>query len=431
MNQNKKYIRISSKGLIDTRAFSLMGASPKRNDDTKIGMFGSGLKYSIAFMLRNKIDFIVYSDYRKINFEAKPIDFRGSTFDCIVINGKETDLTTSMGMDWEAWMVVREIYSNSLDEGDSEIMIVKDDNLAPIEDHTVFYIEVTDDLKDVVDNWDLYFSENRKDIVDEVNGCKIFSAISPQLIWYRKGIRCYNYNTDMLPLFHYDLKNVKINEARTASDTWNTEFDIVRLLQESTSVKVVSTILKSVLHSWERDLHWERIYYSDVWCDLLSPFTLVPYENAGHWEAEITLLKNKIVILPMKMIDGLVKRFGEKIKLIGSGSLDASYKPVKQTPKQEFFINKATDFLQTAGYNVKFPIRVVNFVNTNIRGRALNGEILLSERVFEDGIKKIVQVVVEENEHLDGEYRDETREFQDRLFQLLVSAYEDKTGTYL
>jgi len=53
----KTFLKIQSKGEIETEAFTLIGASSKRNDETKIGYFGSGLKYSIAALLRNNIDF--------------------------------------------------------------------------------------------------------------------------------------------------------------------------------------------------------------------------------------------------------------------------------------------------------------------------------------------------------------------------------------
>ena len=66
-----KTIKITSYGEIDIRAFSKMGASSKRQDGSKIGMFGSGLKYSLAFLLRNKIPFRVFSGYREVKFTTQ------------------------------------------------------------------------------------------------------------------------------------------------------------------------------------------------------------------------------------------------------------------------------------------------------------------------------------------------------------------------
>ena len=52
------YLKIRSKGKIDIEALSLLGASSKRGDETKIGQFGSGNKFAIAYLLRNNYEII-------------------------------------------------------------------------------------------------------------------------------------------------------------------------------------------------------------------------------------------------------------------------------------------------------------------------------------------------------------------------------------
>ena len=164
-----KFIKIVSKGEIDEKAFYLLGASSKRDDKSKIGMFGSGLKYSLAYLLREKIPFRVFSGYREIKFTTKTENFRDKEFSIICVNDKETSLTTDMGgIDWNSWSVIREIYSNALDESEANIKVVnaKDiQNLKPVEDFTTFYIEITESFQEIIDNWELYFSEKRKDLI--------------------------------------------------------------------------------------------------------------------------------------------------------------------------------------------------------------------------------------------------------------------------
>lgn len=57
----KKFLEIKSKGKIDVQAFSLIGASSKRNDNSKIGMYGSGNKYAISTLLRKEIENAVFN----------------------------------------------------------------------------------------------------------------------------------------------------------------------------------------------------------------------------------------------------------------------------------------------------------------------------------------------------------------------------------
>ena len=47
-----KYLKIQNKGELDIRLVALMGGSTKTNDRYKIGKFGTGLKYTLAFLFR-------------------------------------------------------------------------------------------------------------------------------------------------------------------------------------------------------------------------------------------------------------------------------------------------------------------------------------------------------------------------------------------
>lgn len=47
------YLKIENEGTVPVEAFTLIGASSKRDDSSKIGMFGSGNKYALAYLLRN------------------------------------------------------------------------------------------------------------------------------------------------------------------------------------------------------------------------------------------------------------------------------------------------------------------------------------------------------------------------------------------
>ena len=42
------YLMIENKGVLDTEALVLIGASTKRDEEGKIGFFGSGNKYALA-----------------------------------------------------------------------------------------------------------------------------------------------------------------------------------------------------------------------------------------------------------------------------------------------------------------------------------------------------------------------------------------------
>lgn len=431
-----EFIKISSKGEIDIRAFSKMGASSKRDDSTKIGMFGSGLKYSIAYLLRNKIAFKVFSGYREINFTLKEEVFRDKLINTICINGRETDLTTEMGMDWQHWFIIREIYCNALDESEGKIEIVKLEleDIEPTEDFTTFYIEVDSKFKEIIENWNDYFSEKRTDLVySDADFNQIYTG-GEKLLVYRKGILCHKLTIPSL--FHYDMSWIQINESRTILSEWDFKYKLVSFIKNITDKKIIHRMIYNINNYWEKDFYWDlNGVFSDAWKKTIGKKWLVPYESAGLWEEEINgELKGKHIILPNTMIKSLKMSFGSDIRVIGEtdGDETGSRKIIENLDKkQKYYLDEAISFLENAEYQIKYPIKVVKFSNENTLGQADKETIYLSEKLFNMGLKKIVAVIVEESEHNSTGFGDMTRAFQDHLFHLYISSLEDKSGKYL
>lgn len=429
-----KFIKIESKGLIDPQAFVLLGASTKRNDESKIGFFGSGLKYSIAYLLRNNINFKVFSEYQEIKFSTQEANFRDKSFSVIVIDGKKTSMTTEMGIDWEAWFILREIYCNALDEGDANIQLVDSSECIPVEDKTVFYIEVTSEFQEVIANWELYFSSARIDLITYTNNIEFYTG-GEDLIVYRRGVRCH-FGKQNKSLFNYNISWVEISESRVIKDDFNFRWKLSLELRSSANKKVISKILRDVNNTWESELFWDSAShtYSNLWLECLDNKILVPYDNAGFWSDEINLSPYLYLILPSKMVKGLKERFDDSIRVIGEGegTKSGDMKVITElSPKQQVLLNDSVDFLKNAGYTLEYDITVVRFAKANRLGLAKDGKIILSEKIFELGRKEIVATLIEEQEHLITGYEDESRAFQNHFIMKYIGELESKTGKYL
>ncbi len=435
-----KFIKITSKGEIDIRAFSKMGASSKRADGSKIGMFGSGLKYSIAYLLRNKIPFKVFSGYLPVNFSTKEDNFRQQQIHSICINDRETDLTTDMGMDWEHWFVIREIYCNALDETEASISLVESESintLAPVEDFTTFYISVDKTFEKILKEWNLYFSENRKDTIHyDLQDNHIYSG-GENLIIYRKGIRCHFVEKEKC-LFNYNLSWVEINESRVIKNEFVLRYDLVGYLRAIQENGVIHRILYNINNCWEKCFDWSHkshIPFSDSWTDVIGDKYLVPYENGGFWEEEIKYLKDKCIVLPNNLIEALKLQFGDAVKVIGDdavGDGKADKKLIEELGKREqYLLDEALKFLKDAGYKVEYPIKVCKFVKESLLGQAVDGTIFLSDKNFTMGKREIINTIIEENQHLKTGFKDETRAMQTDLINLAISFMEEKNGIYL
>lgn len=80
-----KYLKISNNGLLDAKLIPLMGGTTRANDNFKIGQFGTGLKYVLAYLFRNNIIFSLYVNGAEVVFHTVNETIAGSSFDIIYI----------------------------------------------------------------------------------------------------------------------------------------------------------------------------------------------------------------------------------------------------------------------------------------------------------------------------------------------------------
>jgi hypothetical protein len=113
-------------GEIDPRSFTVMGLSAKPATDNPIGMFGTGLKYAVAVLVRLGVEPVVWIGRDEYRFAKEPGTFRGKEYEKIVMklkrrswkNWRSYDLpfTTAYGLNWKIWQVLRELEANTRDE---------------------------------------------------------------------------------------------------------------------------------------------------------------------------------------------------------------------------------------------------------------------------------------------------------------------------
>jgi hypothetical protein len=447
----KNYILIQNDSEIETNSFELIGASTKRDEKGKIGFFGSGLKYSIAYMMRKGIDFKIYSGLNELHFTTTKEQLKGKCFERICINGKETSYTVTMGPTWkEDWYVLREIYCNALDEGDCTIVKCTE-NVSPTEGKTRIYIELTDVLANVIAQWDSYFADERVPLFvsgpiytcylgsedDQITTQKISVFQKTNGTLYRRGIRV-DYNEKRM--FDYGADGVSINEDRTAKHSGAVSYIVVNLFATFAD----EGYIKSILRSGEDDKHcheYGQLYTSDMhesvsdkWVEFSQQNVLVVKERAGKWAEQLQTSRKEVFLIPSLLARSL-KAGQPNMNILGMGSIinDTGFNEVDATTKMNFLLKEVIKSLREMKYEVPFEIHIVEFDDDKTLGQAdMEGKkIYLSSTVFDMGRREIAMTLIEETEHIKSKAADETRQFQTHIFSQWLKSMEEANGLFL
>lgn len=240
---------IQNNGLIEAGDLTLIGSSTKRDDDDKIGMYGSGNKYALAWFLRNNIDIRIFSGQKEIMLSHEIIEHRKRQVAVLTVDKKQTSITSEMGPEWTGWMALREIISNAIDEGGYEITTAFNSEINGIEDKTTISIPLNNELNKVVMNYDYYFAFDRKyDFKNEIGKVYIKSERDYQNI-YRKGIKCYDEKENETYL-DYNFNDIKISESRVC-DSHSKNVAIKSLISKGVTSKVLKwAIMDGTLPSY-------------------------------------------------------------------------------------------------------------------------------------------------------------------------------------
>lgn len=439
------YIEISSQGLINQRFFTLLGASTKRGED-KIGFFGSGLKYSLAYLLRNDIEFHIFIGEREVLFSVERVEEEGKTFDIICVNGKQSDITTDFGPKWKAWMVVRELYSNAVDEGDHKMDIVE--TPAPKENRTTVYIKLEKDFELIYEKFDDYFSMNKEVVLvkkQKLGWCSSFEGSEDDvevkilkkhetkgLRIYRKGICVHE---SLIPsLYDYDVSRADINEERLASDMWELTKACVSALINTPLFLDIK--YETLFPFYDADKIWEHIqistsnFYSDKVAfdhlvEAIGDKRTAPIEAYTFYSDY-----ENLYWLPLPLVTLLTNKYGVMSVIENNPS-----KLFKKPSQQEFstfnhsYLLDAIDLLKKLILDYELEqldlnVELVIFKDEQILGTINRDENIIYMSVKLRDPREILMVLIEEYLHLVSGYGDRTREFQMQMLEIITKIAE-------
>lgn len=409
-----KYLKIQNKGELDIRLVALMGGTTKHNK-FKIGQFGTGLKYTLAYLFRNNIDFRIFSGENKVDVTTENELIQNEDFEIICINGHRTSITTRMGHQWTAWMIIRELWCNALDEGEEVKAIVTDTELEGAAGATTFYIQLTPEIQEVFDNWGNYFIQDLEPISDNENYAIYRNPNEEEgkLRLYKNGVLIYQH-PDIVSLFYYDIKGADINELREFRGSVNLE---VMSALANPSQEAISYFFNHVKEKHyegsEFDFSW-YITFGNIWKEALGGRKVGFTGSRGYYEGQgVEVDFTNVLELPKKIYEAITKQF-EGVGVVAKTDDDVEFYET-QNAETKILVEAALEDLKTMGY-LLHPEAVLKFgifgdKNKYASSSRKKKTIMLSEICKNLPGEQLVQLLIENNEYITIKAKKGTEEF--------------------
>lgn len=249
-------------GLIDLRAFTVMGFNAKPMTTNPIGFFGTGLKYAVAVLLRLGGTMTVYIGKDKYTFYLKDVDFRGKAFQQVWLRSdrwkmraRNTELpfTTEYGKNWKPWMIFRELESNTRDEGGETYILGDNPREGPVytDDYTVIMVEGCPGVIEAFQKGGVFVDETAHPVVAEDHAVKVRANGDKQLFY--RGIRAKD--TTKPTLYAYDFTNTHgLTEDRTFESEYWVRQNLGSFIATCDDEKVIERVLTAPEENWEHGL---------------------------------------------------------------------------------------------------------------------------------------------------------------------------------
>lgn len=413
-----KYLKISNDGVLDIRLVALMGGTTKANDEYKIGQFGTGLKYTLAFLYRNNLDFKIFAGKDEVKLHIEIEEIRGEDFEIICINGQRTSITTKMGEDWKPWMIVRELWCNALDEGGAAKSVVS--SCEGEENKTSFFIQIDSQIQAVLDEWKKYFIHDKEPMFKNER-----YAIYPggkKLRLYKNGVLIHEREIEQPALFSYDVLGAEINELREFKGYLNWEIaHSLAAANEKVATYFLENISESVYEGCE-SMTWDQWQtWGEPWKKVIGSAKLIHQKAKDDIEARgLEVDMTGIVLVPKSVYSSLTKQFKGIGALTVAGKVGEFYENYDQNTENK--IKQGLVILEACGYNMHPELEFVYgwFEDKTVLARVSMDEkkVYISQAMLQKSLFTVVAMLIEENEHFNTGMQDKTRDFQQHFINL-------------
>lgn len=402
-------IVLKNKGLIDLQVLSTFGVSVKESD-SPIGYFGTGLKYALAVLMREKQQVEIWLADHKYAIGIEKLTIRGTDKNGIVLIDCETNevtklgFTDELGKNWGVRHAYRELACNCMDEKGEIFDITAANYLNQVnfaDDETNIIVSGSQFLEAYRNRGEIILADEKHSDLDY----RVEVRDRPSQNVYYRGVDVLELNKPCL--FNYNFKNsIELTEDRTIKNTGYVSVYVAAAWCESKDKEMIRKVVMADENSFENTLDFD-------WYGTTSPskeFVDVVGELLDSKASEINPSAVKVW-----------QRITKK---------PLNPKKVKLTKVQQSMLDRALNFLLKNGYDIyEYEVSVVEQLGSGCLGLAHDDRIYITIANFDaGGTKAVASVLLEEYIHLKQGVADCSRQMQQYLFDKLLSAMEELQG---
>jgi hypothetical protein len=268
-------------GHIDIRSFTVMGMNSKPNSVSPFGYFGTGLKYAIAVLVRERQQVTLWIGNKKYSFYARDIDFRGKSFSQIrmkrehwytntlgsrlLTKYEDLPFTTELGKNWKLWQAFRELESNTRDEGGitrsqhSEFTHIP--NNVPSQPITQIVVTGDEFAKEWDERYKNFLDKDNLVLRDETDKIQIYNKPSHHV--YYRGIRIHDWPENQESLLTYNIiDHLELSEDRMVKYEYQIHQRMGTYTAQATDVDIIRQIVSAKNPLQEAKIEWDYVYSS-------------------------------------------------------------------------------------------------------------------------------------------------------------------------
>lgn len=442
------WIKISNETSdVNRRYLEKLGVSTKRENDVTIGQFGSGSKFAPIAALRMGLRWVNVGEDQNGPFQMEYVSFEQDGLQVVGFDYgdevRESSFTIDAGLlSWDNhFQIFREAFSNALDaylEFGAKYDVSFVDEI--VNEPGIFSVYLSDvpELREIVNNLDLYFPTHRTVLADIPGRGKILKPFGAHQNIYFKGVLVHSYDNENdtgTTMFDYEIPQLTLNEerrVRNVSDIQSRWAAMMAWIDEDNAdiVRKMINMAEYNMTEWRQCSMWSVKCYQfhrvwgDVWMEIHGENAIPVSQEMMRFASHLKMRGYTPILCTSEFIAYVVNEHPDvkSIKDILGAEMDFNFVELDSFDQSVF-----DEALEVCEKHIDVSlISSFRFFKPSVHQKGLMGQadlksdsVFLSYDLIGDFVK-LVGTIVHEYHHIETRFEDTNVQFRHSADEMIA-----------